>query len=56
MREGLDVTLDGSVVYARRWTQGRWLDASAQFIRRVDFVLDRLYFKWANQITEIDWL
>ena len=41
MWEVLDVTLDGSTVHARRWTQGRWLDASAQSIRRIDFVLDR---------------
>ena len=53
--EGLDVTLDGSAVYTCRWTQGGWLDASARSIRRVDFVLDCSYFKWASQITEIDW-
>ena len=41
MGEGLDVTLDDSAVHARRWTQGGWLDASAQSIRRIDFVLDR---------------
>ena len=42
MGEGLNVTLDGWAVHACRWTQGGWLDASAQFIRRIDFVLDRL--------------
>ena len=45
MGESLDVTLDSSAVHARRWTQGGWLDASAQSIRRVDFVLDHSYFK-----------
>ena len=53
--EGIDVTLDGWAVYACRWTQDGWLDASARSIRRVDFVLDRSYFKWASQIIEIDW-
>ena len=46
--EGLDVTLDGSAVHARRWTQGGWLNMSARSIKRVDFILDRLYFKWAS--------
>ena len=45
MGKGLDVTLDGSAIHAYRWIQGRWLDASAQSIRRVDFVLDRLQFE-----------
>ena len=45
MREGLDVTLNGSAVYACRWTHIGWLDASAQFIRRIDFVLDHSQFK-----------
>ena len=42
MGEGLDVTLDGSAVHACRWTQDGWLDASVQFIRKIDFVLDCL--------------
>ena len=42
MGEGLDVILNGSAVHARRQTQDGWLDASAQSIRRIDFVLDRL--------------
>ena len=45
MGEVLDVTLDGLAVHTRRWTQGRWLDASAQSIRRVDFLLDCLQIK-----------
>ena len=42
MGEALDVTLYGLTVHARRWTQGRWLDASV--IRKIDFILDRLQF------------
>ena len=32
----------------------RWSDVSAQF-RVKNYVLDRLYFKGASRITEIDW-
>ena len=71
MGEVLDVILDGSAIHARRWTQGGWLDANAQFIRRIDFVLDRLQIKepiesieqywkhWlikTNQLTDWEWL
>ena len=33
------------MVYARKWIQGGWLDACAQSIRRMDFVLKHLEIK-----------
>ena len=52
--KGLDVTLDGSAVHARRWTQDRWLDASAQSIRSVYFVLDLIL--QISRSNNWDWL
>ena len=45
MRKGLDITLDGLVVHARRWIQDTWLDANTQAITRINFVLNRLQNK-----------
>ena len=42
MEEGLDVTLDGSMVHIRRWIQGEKFDANMQSIKKIDFVLDCL--------------
>ena len=45
MKNGLDVTLDSLAVHARKWTQDEWLDASVQFIKKRDFILDCLQFE-----------
>ena len=51
--EGLDVTLDGPAVQCTQMDPGGWSDVSAWFIRAVNHVLDRSYFRRDSSINQL---